>query len=424
MTNYISLTDRDLLSKALLEKTVSPASARYLKLALKITTFTSFLVAEYFYIYVDLNLNAPRAVAWSFALTDIIAYWLLDCWSANKLIDEAFQTRGPHETLLLNRGSESLCLRTTIRVAALVLALFVQLPNSFPLLDYAGKWGLLSFLLTMSVETPFPMLSLVLLFQSLTRRYRNEPDKIREEIVAKLVTQQIAFSQSNPEIQQRFIEQVNHSKSTGSEYIQALLNPIGSTLTTPKSCAEKIGECISIVAALHFLGWSWLYTEVETKKYFSKQEVVAELVGGVSTIVIAYLVTLLIIDSGRRVARALTCKGHLSFAAQVHPKWTRAASGLTGLCALTSNVSTWVISGELFPNQPKMALYSRVTMSIGCWLYLYAPTMDFSTEVIEAWIYRLGTPHQQKVLTLRKEIERAKTLLEECALEDFRQALI
>jgi hypothetical protein len=37
--------------------------------------------------------------------------------------------------------------------------------------------------------------------------------------------------------------------------------------------------------------------------------------------------------------------------------------------------------------------------------------MNFSIQAIEAWIYRSGTAHQQKVLALREEIGRAKTLI-------------
>ena len=425
MTNYISLLDGDLLSQALLEKSLPTPTAHYCKLALKVALFASFVVAEYFYIYVDLNLNAPRAVTWTFAVTDIIAFWLLDCWSANQLIETAFRARGPQERLLLNRGSESLCLRTTILVTALTLALFVQLPNSFPLLDYAGKWSLIAFLLTMAVEIPFPALSLVLLFHALVRRYRNQPDREREEMVAALLAQRTIFNQSDPERQKIFIETVNTSRSTRSGYIQALLTPIDSTPPATKSLGERIGELVATVAALHFLGWSWFYTRIETKKYLSTQEAVAELVAAISTLVIAYLATLLILDAGRRVARALTCKAHPpSFAERIHPHWMKAACCLVAICALTSNVSTWVISGELFPNQPKMALYSRVTMSTACWLYLYGPGIDFSTEAIEAWIWRTGTPQQQEVLALRAELERARTLIEECSLEDFQGQIL
>lgn len=392
-----SLDGRPILYRAITEDGLLIDSHPYLRKMALISCFAVSVISGLLFAPVSLELPA----GYLFAAANFLGFLKLYMWASRNIIHELLGPTTEAERILIERARPGKCVVATAVTASIALALFSQLPNALPVLDYDGKLKVFAFISLLLGGSLLSIRSLQLSLQKMAQK----KEQTRTTLVSMVETHLKTFQEMDPSLRSAHVSRLN---ADPAELIKEVFKESSESKVSPAVLA------LGLWIALSFQVATAIYTFEETKTHMVDKNVAAGAMAFLAVASGAHLSSQSIMESAQAFYEMLV-EGKRTIAEQLHPEWTRPLKILGSIVDAGALGACFRIWEEFYKDNMPAKVYFEITVCLAFFFFLSSSTLALSYELAG----KTGDDKEKLIIGFTRKLENIKRLIQQASKEDL-----
>lgn len=401
------------------------------RVTLRVIVIGCSAAVKVFFIPVSLELPAGGA----FAAGNCIAYFALEYWSGNAVINSIAGPKTRAEMELERYGNKYGRGRAiAIGVSSVTIGLLSQVTYALAAALYnSQKFKVLAGVTTLIAGGLFPARSTQLSLEAYFNNQKlSEIEKtlveIKNDLIAHLQDHRTLLVEAGYEEQCEIINKFNEFRKSSNKVVDFTNHVFAKRAlppTSPPSCSPTrafsyvVGGSLTVILQ-SCIGW---YTWSKTQELVTDDTAVAGVCTALAVGSAFYMTGKSLISTTERICNAIVdfaeCRFKPTLIEKLRPKTTFCLKTLSLLSSTLALGATWVIWSDFFEDNKMEKNFFTSTINAATFLLLYTATLDMVDDIVEALIKQTGTHEEKEVLELYHELRNFQEVIQKSSMADF-----
>lgn len=378
-----------------------------------------------------------------FAMANIIGYWQLEVWAANKIIDSmSYEGSDVHE-----KSCRKTCVKVTTFGTAFLISSSSLLPQAFAAAQYNSEpWKIPAATVIVISGSFFPLRSIQQSLESIgsckkakIKEAQKKLEQIKKHLIDLINYNKSIFISKKKFEKIELIEKLYDftyderfpTSITKASHIFSTLVIESDIPPKQSSFKEKTIKILTNVGGgiltISFQAAIAVYTYGEAKRQIMDNEVVGYTFAGTVVASNFYLTGKSIINTSRKLINGtiemFCCKREKTLSEQEAPILAFSLKSLSFIIDAFAIGPTIVIYGDYFNDNEIQKTYVQTTMCLSVFLLIFTATLDMVDDVLEKFLTWKGNKDTQAIIQIAEKYDSVAQLIQSTPLFKMGQNL-